>query len=190
MSTAGKVLSVLCMLMAAVWVLLAAGVAQVNRSGGEALKQLQEQVAKLEEEVNTSKRSLTVLVDETYQERMKTQSALTVLQVRQAEVEKARAQVLEDASHLRFQLESLTKTIEGARTSGENRLAEREAEAKAKADAEALVGQLRATNTELRDQLNALAEKFQSLLTENKSLVDRLLGNGGTPTTRPVSLVR
>ncbi|MGE3818019.1 MAG: hypothetical protein AB7I30_01155 [Isosphaeraceae bacterium] len=190
MSTAGKVLSVLSMLLAAVWVLLAAGVTQVNRSGGEAVKKLTEDVAKLEEEIAASKRQLAVLVDETYQQRLKTQSELTVLQVQQAEVEKARAQVLDNASHLRHQFESLTRTIAAARDGGELRMAEREAETKAKAEAEALVEQLKATNAELRAELDGLSERFRSSLTENQALVERLRNSEGGATTRPASLVR
>lgn len=189
MSTAGKVLSVLSMLVAAVWVLLAAGVTEVNRSGGAAVKKLSEEVAKLDEDIKTAKRDLRVLIDETYQQRLQTQTDMTVLQIRQTEVEKARAEVIEDASHLQNQFETLTRSIQAAKDSGEQRMAERDAETKAAAAAKALVEQLKATNAELRAELDGLGEKFRSSLSENKSLLERL-GSEGVLTTRPASFVR
>ncbi|MFO0892919.1 MAG: hypothetical protein U0790_27745 [Isosphaeraceae bacterium] len=190
MSTAGKVLSVLALLLAPVWVLLAAGVAQVNRSGGEAVAKLQADFAKLQEDVKTSKRSLAKLLDDTFLEREKTHDELTVLQVRQTEVEKARAQVLDELSHLKVELESVTQSIEQTKTIIEVRQAELDEETKAKADLEALVEQLKSTNGELRGELTGLTDKFQASLRENKSLVERLLGNGSAVSTRPASLVR
>ena len=71
MSTAGKVLSVLILLSSLVWMILTAGVTQLNRNGNEALKKLTERVNQLQADPNithqvvTAKDAITVL-----QERM------------------------------------------------------------------------------------------------------------------------
>ena len=54
MSTAGKVLVVLIMLASLVWMLLMAGVTQLNRNGNQALIELTDKVAKLQEDVKTT----------------------------------------------------------------------------------------------------------------------------------------
>ena len=51
MSTAGKVLVVLILLSTLVWVLLTAGVDQLNRNGNQAVAVLTEKVAKLQDDV-------------------------------------------------------------------------------------------------------------------------------------------
>ena len=54
MSTAGKVLVVVIMLASLVWIILTAGVTQLNRNGNKALIDLTQKVAKLQEDVKTT----------------------------------------------------------------------------------------------------------------------------------------
>ena len=193
MSTAGKVLSVFIALLAVVWVLLASTVAEYNRNGTKAVEDLQKQVTQLADQVAKTQTELRDHIDQTNQEQVATQSELTVLQANQAEDEKNRAQVLETATRVKFQLEGLTATVKAAQATSQQRLAEQESETKAKADAEKLVEQLKGENSQLLAQLTGLRDKFRATFQANKELVERLLRGGDRSTTtrtaRPVSYV-
>ena len=77
MSTAGKVLSVLVTLLAAVWVVLAAGVTQLNRNGASAVEKAQQQLVQVEKDVAKVKHDVAALVDEAFNERLRTQNDVT-----------------------------------------------------------------------------------------------------------------
>ena len=51
MSTAGKVLAVVVMLMSLIWMILSAGVSQLNTNGNKRLHELAGQIAKLQEDL-------------------------------------------------------------------------------------------------------------------------------------------
>ena len=63
MSTAGKVLVVFVMLFAVAWMLLAGGVAQLNRNGNQALQKLSDDLEKAQEDLKTAKHDVIVLAD-------------------------------------------------------------------------------------------------------------------------------
>ena len=69
MSTAGKVLIVLVMLVIVVWIVLAAGVSQLNTNGNTKLHDLQTQVEKLEGDVAKTQADVVSLIDSTSQVR-------------------------------------------------------------------------------------------------------------------------
>ena len=61
MSTAGKVLAVLVMLMSLVWMILSAGVSQLNTNGNKKLHDLAEQIAKLQDDVEQAQDDIVAL---------------------------------------------------------------------------------------------------------------------------------
>jgi hypothetical protein len=189
MSTAGKVLTVLVALMALIWLVMAAGVAEYNRNGAAALEKIQKQVDELDNQVAKAKADLRGLVDQEYLQRHKTQEELTALQQRQAEVEKAKSQVLEIATRVKYQLETVSATLKQAQADVQQRQAEKEAETKAKADAEALVEKLKGENKESRDKLAGLQDQFRKTLQQNKEMVEKLRAQRGVQ-SRSASLVR
>lgn len=188
MSTAGKVLTVLSMLLAALWVLLAASVTQLNRNGAKAVQDLQSKVAVVEKQVADTRAEIRKLNDSVQLERTQTQNESTTLQARQSEVEKELSQSLESVSRVKLQLDGVTATVNRGKADSQQRLAEREAETKSKAESLALVEKLRGENGQLLNELTGLREKFRSTLQSNKALADRLLqhGNAAVP-TRPAS---
>lgn len=191
MSTAGKVLSILVTLVAFLWILLASSVTQLNRNGTQALEALKKQVAKLETDVVATNRAFVELTDQTQLQQRNTQTALTVLQAKQAGVEAKRAEHLEIASRVRLQVADVDSMLKSATTHSEQRLAEKDAETKALADTQAAVETLKGQNTELLTRLTSLREKFVSTLKENKSLIERLLKSPvPAALTRPASLSR
>ncbi len=89
MSTAGKVLSVLVVLVAMVWVVLTATVAELNRNGTRAVAALKDQLAKLEVEVRVAGQQLEAIKSETHNEQVRMDNDLTERQVSQSLWEKA-----------------------------------------------------------------------------------------------------
>jgi uncharacterized protein (DUF3084 family) len=190
MSTAGKVLTVLVMLVAVVWVLLTATVAQLNRNGTKAVQDLKEQVAKLESGVVTAARELDKLKEDTHTEQVKTQHDLTGLHARLSDAEKVLAQAREIAARVKLQLTDAESGVKQGEAHSAQRLAEKEAVTKEKADLEAEVEKLKAENGELLNRLTSLRDKFKATLRDNKEMVDRLMKSGGTRTARRASLPR
>lgn len=190
MSTVGKVLSVLIVLVAIVWVLLTATVAQLNRNGTKAVETLQAQVAKLEQDVVQSARALDGLKEQTHVVQVRTQNELTTLQARIADVEKARSAWLETSSRVKLQLADAEALVEKGNAESKQRQTEKEAETKALQDAVESVRKLASENDDLLARLDSLRDKFRSTLSENRGLVERLRKSNQRPTTRPASLTR
>lgn len=190
MSTVGKVLTVLVMLVAVAWVMLSATVAQLNRNGTQAVEALQKQVAKLETDVRGTERSFRELKDRTSMQQAETQKTLTVFQVRLSDVEKARSEQQETATRVTIQVADIEANVKAATALREERLAEKKAEIKGKADAESSVERLKAENTKMVARLTSLRTKFKTTLAENKALVNRLLKSGSKPKPKAASLSR
>jgi hypothetical protein len=186
MSTAGKILAILISLLAAVWVLLAASVTQLNRNGAKAIQDFETKVAKIQKELDETRVEVRKLADEAFHERMRAQSELTSLQAKQTEVEKARSLVLETLSRVKLQLDGVTATVNRSQADSKQRLAEQEAETKAKADSIAAVEKLKGENGQLLGELSGLRDKFKASLKENHDLVQKLLNPRPGP-TRPAS---
>lgn len=171
MSTAGKVLSVLVALLTAAWVLLAAGVTQLNRNGASAVEKLQAQVAQTQTSITKAKQDIARLTDAAFVTRHENQNALAGLQLRQTEVEKKRSAVSEMLSRVKFQTESVVATVEAAKAGSQQRKVEFEGETKAKSEAEALVETLKKQNSESRASLASLQDKFKAALENGRSRV-------------------
>ena len=190
MSTAGKVLSVLVTLMAVVWILLVATVAQLNRNGTKAVEDLQTQVAKLEADVARTDREVQQTKDQTHTLQRVTQNDLTVLQARQADTEKKRTLQLETTTRVRLQLTDAETMIKSAEVDRKHREEEKEAETKALAETRSSVEKLKGENAQLLARLTSLRGKFKATLKDNKSMVERLNRSGGERRTKPASLSR
>ena len=181
MSTAGKVLSVLIVLVSIAWILLSAAAAELNRNGAKSVDALRVQVDKLEADFARLEADLQALKDNTYLEQLKTQNDLTDLQARQSEVEKARSQAVETLKRVQYQSEGRKGILAGSQKLNEERLAEKQAETKALEDARASVETLKSENTTLLATLTGLRDQFKSKLEENKGMVERM--NKGTGAT-------
>lgn len=174
MSTAGKVLSVLVVLVAVVWVMLSATVAQLNRNGTQAVEALQKKVAALEVQVVDASRSLDQLKESTHLEQLKTQADLTTIQARQADVEKARSEVKEIASRVQLQIADVDAMVKNASTHQKQRETEKDVETRALAAAREHVETLKDQREEMVGRLTSLRGKLQATLQQNKALTDRL----------------
>ena len=192
MSTTGKVLSVLAVLLALVWTVLTSAVAELNRNGTKAFEDLQGKYSKIAEDLKVAEHDFQTFQDKINEEQIETDNDLAVLRGQQAELEKARSQVLEITSRLNLDLELLAVTIKQATVDRDFRATEKVAEIKAKADAEAEVEKLKSENADSLARLTELRETFKSALEANKSMVEKLESKSGTtaPVARRTSLSR
>ncbi len=196
MSTAGKVLSVLIVLVTVAWVFLTAAVSQLNHNGTKAVDALKVQVAKLETDLTRATRDLDKAKDDWHLDQAVTQKRLTVLQARQSDIEKARSAVQEIATRVTLQLadaETIAKTSAADR---DQRIVEKKAEIEDLAKTRAEVERRKTERTDLVGRLTELRKKFQTTLDENRRLTQRVqqkksaVPASGTRAARPASFSR
>ena len=175
MSTAGKVLTVLILMVVPIWIFLVAAVADLNTNGTQAVKRLQEQVARLETQVVANEKKILDLQDQIAFEQTAMDRDRTVIRTQLAAVERARSATIEIKRDLQLQLETIAAALKNAEVARDHRIAEQTAEIQAKADAEKNVDQLQGENSELMTQLQRLRGEFKTTLEDNRKMVDRLL---------------
>jgi chromosome segregation ATPase len=167
MSTAGKVLAVLVMLMSLVWMVLSAGVDQLNTNGNKKLHDLAEQIEKLEGEVEQARDDLVALKSSasTVQESLDYEA--TVLHARQSDLEKDRSQIKELLSNWQYQLDTAKETIDRAKTALQHRTDEHEGSQQLLAKTKSEVKELMDRCGELTNELLALRKEFNSTYQAN-----------------------
>jgi chromosome segregation ATPase len=174
MSTAGKVLSVLILLSSLVWMILTAGVAQLNRNGNEALKKLTERLELLQadpkiiQQAVAAKDAITVL-----QEHMDME--LAVLRARLNDVQRLSSNVTEVLSRVKYELEIVQKIVQVAEVARSQRTAEKELEQKALEAARNEVKELWAKDAELRTRLHHLRDQFAATYSYNSEEVRKIV---------------
>jgi len=167
MSTAGKVLSVLVMLILVVWIVLAAGVARLNTNGAKAIHDVIEQIDKLRAEVDQTQVDIMALRDQTSIIQEKVDRDLTVLQDRLVELQRSHSQIFENLERYKHQLSTVEESVKSAQTLLQHRIAERDAEQKALADTRSEVKTLMADSTQLMNQLDTLRKSFRKTYNAN-----------------------
>jgi chromosome segregation ATPase len=161
MSTAGKVLSVLVLLLLLVWMVLAAGVSRLNTNGNKALHDLTEEFEKLRADVDQTQDDVVGLKAQTASVQEKIDNELTVLRARQTELEKARSQIIESFSRVTYEVATVDETVKAAQETVEHRNTELEAERKALSETRDEVKTLMADSSQLMSRLDSLRKEFQ-----------------------------
>ena len=167
MSTAGKVLSVLILLSSLVWMILTAGVTQVNRNGNETLDQLQADPT-LTQQVVTAKDAITVLQERTDME-------LAVLRARLNDAQRLSSNVSEVLSRVKYELEIVEKIRQDAELAKNERTTEKELEQKALEAARNEVKGLKVKDAELRTRLRQLRDQFAATYGRNTEEVRKVV---------------
>ena len=171
MSTAGKVLVVLSLLTSLVWMLLTAGVAQLNRNGNQALIVLTEKVAKLQDDVKKTQDEIVQVKDQTHVLQEKMDRELAVINARQNDVQRLASNVSENLSRVRYELATVQQTVQNAEQDRTERAAEVVADQKALDAARNEVKSLKATDEELRARLASLRDEFKKTLKYNVDIL-------------------
>jgi len=171
MSTAGKVLVVLILLTSLVWMLLTAGVAQLNRNGNQALIVLTEKVAKLQDDVKKTQDKIVRVKDQTHVLQEKMDRELAVINARQNDVQRLASNVSENLSRVRYELATVQQTVQNAEQDRTERAAEVVADQKALDAARDEVKSLKATDEQLRARLASLRNEFKKTLNRNVDIL-------------------
>jgi len=174
MSTAGKVLIGLCILMLVVWIILVSSVTQLNASWRQALHDQEKKVEELEQSILKNQKEIAGLKDKILVVQVSGDEHATVLRERLADVERIKAEALNIQSAVKNQLTSLQAQVTNAGVARDRRKEEKQQETDAKAAAEKAVTDLKAENAELMSHLVQLREEFKSLLQSNRASVERM----------------
>jgi chromosome segregation ATPase len=174
MSTAGKVLSVLVLLVLPVWIVLVSSVAELNKSGGEQVANLKTKVAQLETELAATQKGIVELKDQISSEQGTMAEQLTMLRAHQSELQKARSETLEIVSRVKLQLGSMQEAARRAEASRDVRKNEQDQEKVAKATAETNVEKLKQEHAGLVEELDKLRNEFKGTVDTNRQLIGRL----------------
>lgn len=171
MSTAGKVLSVLILLVSLGWIFLAAGVAQLNRNGNERLAKLATEVENAKSGLEKAQADLVQIKNGTanFQRGMDTQIA--VIRTRTTDVEAANSRLKSILNDLQAQLANMEATVAQAGHDRDVRKQEREDEIKLVAEARAEVSRLRGVDGELTERLASLRDEFMKKFKDNMDAV-------------------
>jgi chromosome segregation ATPase len=148
--------------------LLSSSVTQLNRNWTKLVADNKAKIEDLSEKNVVLEHDVQVEKDKTYQEQSVTENELAVLEHRQSDLEKARAQELEASSRAKLQLETTDSAVKGASADREQRIADLNAEKTAKQELEASVEKLKSENDKLLAQLTELREKFATALKANR----------------------
>ena len=193
MSTAGRVLIVLNALMLLIWLVLAAGVTQLNIEGGRKVEQLtkdfqtaQDELAKVERDVIDYREKATL-------EQVSKEHDLKVLRTSQSNSERGLSKTLETLTRLQVQVEEYTKVMKRSDETKTQRQDEKTKLEELRAQEEALVKTLQEGNGKLLADLQGLRDKFKQLTDANRSGVDKALNKSGAttrPAARPASFIR
>ncbi|MHC5542181.1 hypothetical protein ACYOEI_28500 [Singulisphaera rosea] len=189
MSTAGKVLVVLVLLVLPIWIILVASVANLNTEWTMALKKLEGNIKTLEKQVADNEAMSHGLKDQIALAQSTAETNHVVIRSKLAEIERARAETTQIKTAVDVQLDTLKAALASAESTREHRKTEAQEEEKAKGAALADVERLKGETNQLMDQLSKLREEFKSTLDANRKLVERLLRGGSTPPARSASLL-
>ncbi len=189
MSTAGKVLAVLSVLMLAVWIVLMSAVTKLNTDANKRLVEIKEDIAKLKIDVDIVKRNADETLVKINQEQIAKERDMRLVRIRLSTAERQFSTTQESLTRHLIQLKNATQALETAKQGLVQRSQEKAGLEKNKADEEAVVKQFQGKNDELTNQLVKLRTDFQKALAKNQVEVQKHL-KSGKAMTRSASFVR
>jgi hypothetical protein len=176
MSTPGKVLVVLVLLITPVWVMMVSAVAQLNKTGGKMVDDLKKQVKTLEDDVKTMRKSIVELKDTISLEQVTMADQVAALRSHAADLQKTRTDAIEYATRAQLQAAATEEQAKAAEATRDLRVAEHKEEIAAKKAAEDEVENLKQEHATLTEQLDKLRNEFKKTVEANRKLVARLKG--------------
>ncbi len=187
MSTAGKVLTVLILLVTVVWLVMMSAVTQLNVNWQEKIIAQQKSLDQATDELAKAKVDGLNKIEEARAKQDETDRDLRVLLVRINAAERLRSSRIEDLSRLKAQVTDAQKGAETAKTNQATREAEKLANEESLAKKREEIAKAQALNADLKSQLAQLQDDFKKLLSENAA---RLAKAAKAGTGVPASSVR
>jgi chromosome segregation ATPase len=154
-------------LMSLVWMILSAGVSQLNTNGNQKLHDLTEQVAKLEDDVAQARDDIVAIKSSAASVQEKLDHEVAVLHAAQSGLEKERSQIQESLSRWQYQVATVQETTEHSKAVLQHRADEHAAGEQVLAKSKSEVKDLMARTGELTNQLMGLRKDFQSTYHSN-----------------------
>ncbi|CAN5797719.1 hypothetical protein BH23PLA1_BH23PLA1_36380 [soil metagenome] len=173
MSTAGKVLTVLCLLMVLPCVWLIAQTSQLYRNYGKAIDAQEQQVATTVQEFEKAKVDAFATAEKVKKERLLTDAQVVAVRKDLEDLRGLLSRAQETLLRVELQLEAEQQTIQIAQAGKERRDREYAQLEQDQENIIAEVQQLADENDQLLERLADLREEFQMLLAENRDLLRR-----------------
>lgn len=180
MSTAGKVLVVLVLLLVVPWILMFSKVYDLNTNWGRRVQQLEQQYQQLSEQVAAREADLDRARHAVNLEQLSRDNAMTALRARIAAIEVRLTEQREAQERARLQNETLQTARTHAEATVAGRTQEKADTQKALDEAQALVETLRGEVQTRMDQLASMRDDFQRIVEENRQLMARQGSRSGT----------
>ncbi len=185
MSTAGKVLTVLILLVMVAWIVMLSAVTQLNVNWHT-------RIAKQDADFDSAKTRATKantdyldLTEQTRSEQANKDRDLRELQAKIAAAEARQSSKTEDLTRVQIQLADYLAAVGRAEVNLVTRKAEKAKTEEDLAAKRVEIAQKQDENARLRDQLAKLQDDFKRLLSNNSKLLDK--DNGDRPAPRPAS---
>lgn len=189
MSLAGKILTVLVLLVILGWIYLFASVAQLNSSWGRA-------IVKHEQEVIEKTKTLADTLNKDYaveqgllRERGHTDDRLASLRRGIEELHDRVAEDRETASRADLRLEAEKSLVATSQAAVQRRTEERSTLQQDLAALEQQISELQAEESRLFDRLNGLMTQFERVIAENRQLIERKAGAPAPSSANPTGSV-
>jgi hypothetical protein len=173
MSTAGKVLSVLILVASLVWLILAAGVDQLDRNANKALIDLREKVIKLQDDIKNTQGLVSKTKDQTTVMQEEMDRGLAVVFARQNDVQRNESTIRELLSRVQYELATVQHMVQSAEKAKTERAAEKVQEQSDLDKVTAEVATLKAKDTELRAKLQSLRDEFKKTYALNSKTLEK-----------------
>ena len=188
MSTAGKVLTVLNLLVMVAFLIFLSAVTQLNINWHQRIAKQEADLATAKTQITEKGTQIVDLTDAARSEQASKDRDLGEVQGRIVAAEARQSTRIEDLTRTQFQLAESNAAVQRAETNLATRKAER---AKAEADLAAKkvqIAQQQDENARLRDQLAKLQDDFKRLLSTNSKQVNSL--GADRPESKPASDLR
>lgn len=185
MSTAGKVLTVLVLLVMIGFVVMLSAVTQLNVNWQQRIAKQDKELEEATTRTVDATKAIIDLTESARAEQTNKDRDLREVEGRILIAERQQSSQREDLSRLQIQLADYLAAVGRAQTNNTTREAEKAKAIDDLAKKRDEIAKSQAVNADLRDQLAKLQDEFKQLLADNKTLIDKAAQ--GRPAPRPAS---
>lgn len=173
MSTAGKVLTVLILLVMCVWLVIISGVSKLNATYGQKINAQQKQLDKLAIDVAKANNDIQSITEQARVEQDATGRDDRLLQIKIDSAERRKSIKIEFLTRLKAEVADYLVAVERATKNLTTREAEKAKGIDDVAKKKDEVAKAQGRNAELRTELAQLQEDFKRLLAGNSESIDK-----------------
>lgn len=186
MSTAGKVLTVLNLLVMVGWLIMMSAATQLNVNWHQRIAKQQADLETAQGQITDRTAKIAELTDKARGEQAGKDRDLREVQGRIIATEGRQSTKTEDLTRIQFQAAEYNAAVRRAETNLATRKAERQKAEEDLAAKRAEIAQKQDENSRLRDQLAKLQDDFKRLLSTNSKLTNAAAA-GDRPDSKPAS---